>query len=192
MMGSDFLLVFNFFNLMNICRLLLMLVLSVASLCVQGESVEYRAKAAFMEKITRFVNWPAISSVRNNAIPFRLCVIGKNPFGGELQEMVTISRIKEKTTELVFLDNGGIVSRCDMLFIARSKQQNLKSILEQLNASPVLTVADTSNFVSQGVMVNFIYKDNRIHLEINTQAAKLANFKISSRLLKLASIVTTQ
>jgi len=171
------------------CRLLLTLVLSAASLCAQGESVEYRAKAAFMEKITRFINWPAISSVQNNTSPFRLCVIGKNPFGDELQDMASISRIKEKTTELVFLDNGSISSNCDMLFIARSKQQNLKSILEQLNASPVLTVADTSNFVSQGVMINFIYKDNRIHLEINNQAAKLANFKISSRLLKLATVL---
>ncbi len=184
---------FKFFNLLTIYRPLLILVLYAASLCVQAESAEYRVKAAFMEKITDFINWPAISSVHDETVPFRVCVLGKNPFGGELQEMVNISRIKEKNTELVFLaGNGAAASGCDMLFIAHSKRQQLKQVLEQLDAGSVLTVSDTSNFASQGVMINLIFRDNRIRLEINTQAAQSANFKIGARLLKLASVVRSQ
>ena len=192
MSENDYLNPFNFFKSLNSWRLLFTLLLPIASFHVQAESVEYRIKAAFMEKITRFINWSALSSVQNDKIPFRLCVLGENPFGGELRNMASISHIKEKVTELVFLDNVNMNSRCDMLFIAQSKQHDLKSVLEQLSASPVLTVGDSPDFVNQGVMINFIYTDNRIQLEINTHTAQLAKFKISSRLLKLASTVKTQ
>ena len=184
---------FKFFNLLTIYHLLLTLALLAASMCVQAESAEYRVKAAFMEKITDFINWPAISSVHDESVSFRVCILGKNPFGGELQEMVNISHIKEKNTELVFLnDNENITSQCDMLFIARSKRLQLKQTLEQLDTAPVLTVSDTSNFIDQGVMINLIFRDNRIHLEINTLAAQSANIKIGARLLKLASVVNSQ
>ena len=192
MSRGDYLNPFTLFKPLNNWRLLFTLLLSVASFHVQAESVEYRIKAAFMEKITRFINWSALSSVQNDKVPFRLCVLGENPFGGELRDMASISHIKGKVTELVFLENGNMNSRCDMLFIAQSKQHDLKSVLQHLNASPVLTVGDSPDYVNQGVMINFIYTDNRIQLEINTHTAQLAKFKISSRLLKLASTVKTQ
>jgi len=52
-----------------------------------------------------------------------------------------------------------------------------------------LTIGDTKGFAQQGVIINFYIKDEKVRFEINVDAAKRANLKISAKLLRLAKIV---
>ncbi len=144
---------------------------------------EYALKAVFMEKFTHFVQWP------NTPVNvFKLCVVGENPFEGALQNLATLTRINDKPTTFANIDGPDAVPGCTMLFIGNSKQHSLTRILDRLRNSPVLTVSDTPGFARRGVMINFVIKGSKIHFEINPEAAHAAGLKISSRLLKLATI----
>jgi hypothetical protein len=58
-----------------------------------------------------------------------------------------------------------------------------------LNGAGVLTVGDTEGFTEAGGMINLTIVDQRVHFEINPDAARRAGMKISSKLLSLAKIV---
>ncbi len=76
-----------------------------------------------------------------------------------------------------------------IVFISSSEKDRFRPILTALRGSGVLTVGDTAGFAEMGGVINFILVDNRVHIEINLDAAKVQRLKISSRLLRLAQIV---
>jgi hypothetical protein len=59
-----------------------------------------------------------------------------------------------------------------------------------MRGMPVLTVGETSNFLSDGGMIRFHLDEGRIRFDINLAAAESSHLQISSRLLLLASSVT--
>jgi hypothetical protein len=77
-----------------------------------------------------------------------------------------------------------------MLFLSRDEARNQAAILKSLRGTPVLTVGETDNFLSDGGMIRFHLEENRIRFDIDLDAAESAHLKISSRLLLLASMVT--
>jgi hypothetical protein len=53
----------------------------------------------------------------------------------------------------------------------------------------LLTVSDQPGFAGRGVMVNLVYQDGHVVIEVNHAAIQEANLRISSQVLKLARIV---
>ena len=81
---------------------------------------------------------------------------------------------------------------CHILFISSSEEERLAKIIETLKDSSILTVGEVKQFAQRGGIINFIVKENKIRFEINVDAAERAKLKISSKLLKLAIIVTDE
>jgi hypothetical protein len=54
---------------------------------------------------------------------------------------------------------------------------------------PVLTIGEIPGFAKRGGIINLVLEDNKVHFEVNVEAAKEADLNISSRLLALARIV---
>jgi hypothetical protein len=55
---------------------------------------------------------------------------------------------------------------------------------------PVLTIGETEDFARIGGVMNFIIKDVNLHFEVNPETARQQKLTRSSRLLKLATIIT--
>jgi hypothetical protein len=53
-----------------------------------------------------------------------------------------------------------------------------------------LTVSEIAGAAQRGVMIEFVTESNRIRLKINVDAAHVAGLPISSKLLRLADIVS--
>ena len=62
----------------------------------------------------------------------------------------------------------------------------MANITEKLRNRSVLTVGDSPPFINDGGMINFNIMQDNIRFEINAAAAKQADLKISSMLLRLA------
>jgi hypothetical protein len=54
----------------------------------------------------------------------------------------------------------------------------------------VLTVGDTDGFAQRGGAINFTLQARKVRFEINPAAAEQAGLKMSSQLLKLATLVS--
>ncbi len=164
------------------------LLLLSASLFSADPSAEYKLKAEMLERFTRFIDWPAGSSVSNPSVPFVIAVVGVNPFGSSLERLKEM-KIKDKRVDVVEIKDLSELKSCQMIFISSSQEKNLTEILFRIETKPVLTVGDTSGFAQKGVLINFYREGDFIRFEVNQSAIDVSGLKFSSRLMKLARIV---
>lgn len=77
----------------------------------------------------------------------------------------------------------------DVLFVSRDERGRLHQVLNKLNNTRVLTIGELDGFAHDGGMINFTIQDQRVRFEINPDAARRAQIRVSSQLLRLATIV---
>jgi hypothetical protein len=141
---------------------------------------EYQVKAAFLKNLTRFVERPG------GGAAWTICVVGEDPFGAALD---AIAGDGGGVTIAVRRVRGREVGDCAIVFVSGSEVDRLPAVLGTVKGTPVLTVGDTEGFAARGVILNFFVEESRVKFEVNVDAAKRAQLKISSRLLGLARIV---
>jgi hypothetical protein len=78
---------------------------------------------------------------------------------------------------------------CHIVFLGRAEQGRFKTVLAKLARLPILTVSDIDDFAQAGGMIGVVEVERSIWFAINLTVARQANLKLSSRLLKLATIV---
>ncbi len=149
---------------------------------------EYAVKAAFVYNFAKFVTWPpgAFKSVDS---PVRICVLGGNPFGDALDQIVAGKSFEGRAFVVMYPKDGRDANGCQIIFIARSERNVLPGILSDIGGSRALTVADTDGFARRGVMIDLFLEGNKVRFAINPAAAARAGISISSKLLSLAKIV---
>jgi hypothetical protein len=150
---------------------------------------EYQVKAVFLFNFTQFVEWPA-GAFDDASSPLSICVLGQDPFGAELDEIVRGESVNGRPLAVRryrSVEDG--INGCHVLFIERSQRPRIGNILARLAGRSVLTVGDFEGFSREGGVVRFARADNRIRLHVNLEAAKAAHLTISSKLLRPAHIV---
>ncbi len=151
---------------------------------------EYQLKAVFILNFTQFVEWPS-KSFSSPQSPLIIGILGKDPFGNYLEE--TLNNEKINGHSLVahrYQSIEDIEKDCHLLYINLAETTVNEKTIASLKGLNILTVSDHPNFLKQGGMIRFYTKDNKIQLQINPEAAKSENLIISSKLLRLAEIVT--
>jgi uncharacterized protein DUF4154 len=147
-----------------------------------------RAEAEALYHLAEFVEWPAERNVKGGAT-FNFCILGRDPFGGLLDDAVLGHPIGEKPTMIVRGSEFGDLGRCDVLFISSSEVKRLPKILRQVGDKNILTVSEAAGFVGDGGIIQFLKADNRISFAINVDAAQRAGLRIRAQLLSLAKLV---
>ncbi|MCP4582467.1 MAG: YfiR family protein [candidate division Zixibacteria bacterium] len=146
-------------------------------------------KAAFLERFTRFIEWPEEAEIDDTTKPFIITVIGENPFGPILSEFYSSSKIRNKEVEIRYISKPGEISDCHLLFISGDEEDSLVNTLNIVSGKPVLTVSDTEGFAEQGVHINLYIADEKVRFEINETAIRNSSINVSSHLLSAAKIV---
>jgi len=151
---------------------------------------EYQLKAVFLFNFTQFVEWPAAPGAPNT--PFVVGVLGEDPFHEALDQTLSGETVNGRPLVLQRYARLEDVGDCQILFVSKSQAGQLDTVLSQLRDRPILTVSDLGDFAGHGGTIEFVTVNNRLRLRINAQSAALARLTISSKLLQLADIVTTQ
>ncbi len=169
------------------------LTLALASWLVEargdGSAPEYQLKAAFIYKFATYIRWPATSSA-DATTPFVIGVIGKDPFGPALDDVVQGQRAQGRIIVIRRLRRLAEAVRCELLFVSSSERGNLREIFAAVRGASVLTVGDMDQFAERGGMINLVTTEgHHIHFDINKGAIDRAGLKAPSQLLGLARIV---
>jgi hypothetical protein len=169
-----------------------MMLIGCAVLIAQpGTAPQYQVKAVFLYNFTQFVEWPASAFANANA-PFVIGVLGENVFGNYLEEAVRNEKINGRPIVVIHYTDPAEIKNCHMLFI-NSKEANKADLpLSSLKDRGILTVSDADYFVSRGGIVAFFNENNKIRFRINLEAAKEANLKFSSKILRVAQIAESK
>jgi len=150
---------------------------------------EPQIKAQFFERFTRFIEWP--ESALAKGTPFVVCLVGGNQLATEIERRMARTTVKGAPTQVRRLpaaqppDPGG----CHAVYIAPATRPQLPALLARTRGRPILTVADTEGFSSQGVLINMYIEDRFVRFEINDPALRASRLKASSKLLRLARMV---
>ncbi|MGV3771346.1 MAG: YfiR family protein [Verrucomicrobiales bacterium] len=173
-----------------ICALASLLLLLGSGINAQAQSREYALKAAFLFHFTQFVEWPAEAFAETNS-PFVIGIIGADPFGNLLHDIVQNEKVKGRSIVVRRLKSSADSSECHILYLAPSEAANMDKLIKGVAGKPVLTVSDIETFARRGGMIRFITENNKIRFRINNAAAQKAGLTISSKLLRLAELVPT-
>jgi YfiR/HmsC-like len=150
---------------------------------------EYQVKAVFLFNFSQFVDWPA-GSFPDGRAPLVIGVLGKDPFGATLDEIVRGETVNGRPLEVRRYGSAEqIDDACHILFIERSQEERFDGVLAALKGRSVLTVGDFEGFARRGGIIRFVTVGNKIRLRVNLAAAQDAKLTISSKLLRPAQIV---
>jgi YfiR/HmsC-like len=155
------------------------------------EVEEYQVKAAFLYNFAKFVEWPA-QTFKTPQDPIMVCVLGHNPFGNALEDVMRGKSIEGRAFAFRQVSNFEEASSCQILFISSSEGKHFHALYGNANPARILTVGEAQGFASAGGVINFKLDEGHVHFEINVGAAEHAQLQISSKLLSLAQIVKTE
>lgn len=147
-----------------------------------------QVEAVFLFNFSQFVDWPP-NSFRDDHAPLVIGVLGADPFGATLDEVVRDETVNGHALVVQRFRRIEDVSDCQILFVSRSEHNRLEQILSSLHGRSILTVSDLDEFARAGGMIRFVMMENKVRLRINVEAARAAGLTISSKLLQSARIV---
>lgn len=172
---------------MNIFKLKILLLPLLFACTLQAQVSEYEYKAAFIERFTRFVEWP--NGIDSDT--FKIAVIGENPIESSLNTLVKSIKIKDRDVELIYTKEIDDLINANLVLISSTEKRRVKEILAFTDQFPILTISDSKGFGAKGVHINMYVDDNYIRYEINQESVEKSNLIVSSLLLSSAKIVKT-
>jgi len=151
-------------------------------------SKEYQIKAAFLYNFTKFVEWPA-ERFADETSPIVIGVLGRNPFGSELVNIVRDRKVNGRSIAIVQLETADDALQAHAVFIAAGEETVVETKIETLIRGGVLVVGESPRSLALGSIVVFTTEGDRVRFTINIAAAELDGLKLSAQLLKLATVV---
>jgi hypothetical protein len=165
--------------------------LLVVPLCANaGDSVsaEYRTKANFLTAVPKFVEWPE-SSFGSAKAPLVVCVIGDFHFGTALAELAQNAPRNGRRIEVLWVRKDEQLRTCHVLFVSGSEANRYPKIVRSVQGAGILTIGETKDFLSDGGMLSFSFRNESLQFEVNLAPVTEARLRVSSRLLALAQRV---
>jgi hypothetical protein len=159
-------------------------VMSVLATSAAAEELpEYRLKAAFLYNFIMFTEWPTSTGGTLN-----LCIYGSDPFGAEI-DAVQGKAVDGRRIAVQRKNAADSLKACQIVFVAASAMDSLPRVLTGLRGQTVLTVADSTGAMHQGVALNMAVRQSKVSFEANVPAARNGGVVLSSKLLRLATEV---
>ncbi|BCU05719.1 hypothetical protein Atep_03960 [Allochromatium tepidum] len=149
---------------------------------------EIDRRANFLLNFAFFIQWPA-SAFDSASAPLRYCVLGNPELSASLQRTLAGERVAGRPLQLAGVQEQTAWRRCHVLYLDHRAAESMSRVLAEVREAPVLTVGDTQDLVQAGGMVSLVREDGRLHPMINRETAARAGIRISSKLLRLATLV---
>lgn len=167
--------------------LFLVLYLSRAAipLASELELVEQKIKVGMLYNFLKYTQWPDSAA---NGIPLAVCVLGSDPFDGNLQPIEQRS-VNRRAITLRVIQNAKESESCHLLYISAKESARWPALREFVANRHVLTVSDSKGFSAAGGMIEFGHSGDHIRALLNMDAVKFAGLSIEDRLLRLVTVV---
>jgi hypothetical protein len=168
------------------------LLTSAASLMLLGAAVSGAnafdkselVKAAVIEKIARFIEWPAIPG---NA--FQICAADDHPQLPVLRAYYDGQQIAERPVAVRSVRRFDGFAGCNLIVLGQKDFADVTRFRTLAEKEHMLLVAEGAELAKQGVHVGYFSDMNRLRLEVNKRGLEASGLKASFRLLEVAKLV---
>lgn len=142
--------------------------------------------AMFIYHFTKYINWPENDSNGE----FTIGILGKSPLKEELQLLLKNKTINNQKVSIRPLKETSDDNKfCDIIFIAESESNAIKTISSMVEHHPVLLITEKQGLIQKGAAINFLVINEKLRFEISKTCITNHNLKVSNELLKLATDV---
>lgn len=143
-----------------------------------------RVEAAFLRNFAHYITWPA-SAFADDRSPWRICVLGKDPFGDALEKTFEGREEQGRPFEVVRTESPADLAPCHMVYFAQRTPESRRAVLAELAKRSVLTVGDAPGFLQEGGVIRFEVTDH-VEFAINLDQARAASLKVQTKVLEVA------
>jgi hypothetical protein len=177
---------FKYFALKPALAAVFLLLLSC--LPVKAQYNENIIKAAYIERIMRFVEWPVKDSLRS-LNTYIIGVYDENDFYNTLKEVFKDKPIKEHQVKIIPMKSPEQINTCNLCYISGRAISIISKFVDAANSSGILLMSASTDFCKAGVHINFYIEDEKLKFEINEKSMNSAGFKVSYLLMQNSRIV---
>jgi len=177
-----------------ICKAVAVLCLFLSGLEVSSAQTpafeESDVKAAFLYYFFHFISWPERGS-GSAGTAYEFCYVNEGPVVDALKLVLASPKAAKTTVNIKKISDVQNVSGCDYVFIGSASEKHAQTIIAATKGEAILTVSETEGFAAMGGMIELKRNSNRVNVLMNADALDAQGLKASSKLLNLATIITT-
>lgn len=148
---------------------------------------EYEVKLGFIYNFLYFVTWPQ-AAFEGHPDLLIFCFSSTNPTSDALYKLDGKS-IKGREIKVVPYQDGACIEQSNVLFFATQDTKRIQQALELTEGLSILTIGEVEGFTRMGGVINFFEERNRLRFQVNIDAARRSELRMSSQLLGSAQIV---
>ncbi len=165
--------------LLSVVILLAGLYYSLAS-AAQQRKLDDRLLAQVVTSLVQYMKWQE-RDYKNN---ITLCTLGLSAVGRNIKDLKLPNiKVRERPDSVNW-------SKCHIVFIDSSEQNQLGEILWKLKPFQVVSMSDISGFTEAGGTIQLVTDTSKLSFKININSAKEAKVVIDSDLLNISEIVS--
>ncbi|MCL4402985.1 MAG: YfiR family protein [Acidobacteria bacterium] len=140
-------------------------------------------KAALLFNFAKFIEWDSSPG------PLTLGVLGDDGFAAVLEEITEGKSVNGRPVLVKRFSRAEEAHGSNLLFIADSRQSQLREVLAAIGNWNTVAVSDMPEFAARGGMIGLFEENSRWRFEVNMAAVQRAGIRIHSQLLRLARII---
>ena len=160
--------------------ILLFLLAAIFSISAYSQSNVYKLHSLFIYNFTKHIEW------KQSGSEFTIGVYGSDIAYDVLKESLANKRVWNQPINLIKLEDGSNISRCQLVYAPKSNKNKIVSLLEASNHNNVLIVTEDEVFEFGG-QICFYLKENRLNFKISKKLCEEDGLKVSSALLSLGT-----
>lgn len=150
----------------------------------QEPALEFAVKATYLYKFAPFITWPPEAAQKST---FELCLSGNDEVVKVVPEAAAGQEINGRPIVIRRLAENDSTDSCQILYVANGVFS--AALLDAVRRKAILTVTDSAT-PDHGI-IGFTMIDHHVRFNIDAGLAAEAGLTVSSKLLSLASAVTS-
>jgi hypothetical protein len=145
----------------------------------------YDVKGTYLYKFLPFVEWPKTAFPDVNA-PFRLCVLGTDPFGSSLDALFQNEKVQGHPIVVERLKDEATAGSCHLVFAPDSSAARFPALIKATEHKNVLIVGESRRLLELCGAIAFVVEGERVRFDISLAGLAAHSLKASSKLLQIA------
>jgi len=135
--------------------------------------------ALFMAKFTDYIQWP------NSNDQIVIGVYGNQDIISELKKYAA----SKKNIGVIDISSVSDVQKCQLVFIADSKNSEFESINASIDGKEILLVTENVAYIKKGAGISFYLEGTKLRFKLNRETMDAKKLKVGGSLLSLADVV---
>ncbi len=150
------------------------------------DDTKAKIKAVYLYNFSKYIDWP--EDYKSGS--FVVTVLGANSsLLTELDKMASLKKLGNQEISVKSISSAGALEKSHIIFIPFENSGQLNEVISKIKGNSTLIVTEKQGLTKQGAAINFIVKDNKQAFELNKANAEHYKLKVSSNLVKLATLI---